>query len=163
MSGYYYGDFTIPASFVTPADVADWMGMLDADGQPSTAQLPATILPIIRSCTRMVCKATMGSFYDADPDTGLPTDAQALQAMQDATCIQAAAWVALDINPFLAGMAENVVETSTKLASAAVSYSVQGAAAAAADRAWAAKHLVPEATSVLVQNDLLGTQVWTYG
>lgn len=163
MSGYYYGDFTIPASFVTAADVAEWMGMADANGLPLTAQLPATILPTIRSCTRMVLLATMGSFYDADPATGLPTDSQALQAMKDATCIQAAAWVALDINPFLAGMAENVVETSTKLASAAVSYSVQGAAAAAADRAWAAKHLVPEATSVLVQNDLLGTQVWTYG
>lgn len=154
--GYYWGDFVIPTTFVQASDVAAWMFMDDPSG------LPATISAIIRSCTVLVLKATQGAFYDADPDTGLPTDTTALQAMKDATCVQAAAWVQLGIDPFLGGVLEGgEVQTSSKLGSASVGYA--DAAAATAARAAARTHLVPEAAAMLQQRDLLGTNVWSFG
>ncbi len=79
------------------------------------------------------------------------------QALTDATCIQAAAWVTLGIKPFAGGVVQGGIKTSAKVGSASFEYA--GAAQAAATRADAAVTLVPAALRRLQNRGLIAQRV----
>ena len=143
MSGPY-GSFVIPTMLASTADLATWTGVA----------APATAAATLRSCTTLVLDATEAAYYDVDKATGLAADAQILAAMRDATCIQAAAWIALGINPLTGGIDSGGVKKSKKIGSA--SFEIAGAENTAASKAYAVNHLVPEAYRKLQQNNLIG-------
>lgn len=118
-------------------------------------QAPANITPILRACTRMVLDATKIAEYCVDVD-GNASDAGVIEALKDATCIQAAAWVALKIDPATGGVSTRSVKTSTKIGTGAVVYDVTDTAAAAAARRAAYTGLVPAAQQALRLAGLLG-------
>ncbi|HEY2642309.1 MAG TPA: hypothetical protein VGI56_01030 [Galbitalea sp.] len=140
----FLGPFVIPPALASSADLAAWTG----------ATAPANAAALLRSATILVLDATEGAYYNADPLTGLATDAQIKQAMNDATCIQAAAWAAISYDPLAGGIVTNTVKSSKKIGSASVT--IEGAATAAASQAAASGQLVPEALKKLQQNNLLG-------
>lgn len=121
----------------TPADYLEWTGAQSA---------PANLTPILRSCTTMVLDATKLAVYDADVD-GNATDSSIAEALKDAVCIQAAAWVALNIDPSTGGIAMSSVKKTKKLLTASIEYADSDAAAAARTAAYTT--LVPNAVSTL--------------
>lgn len=147
----YWSDFVVPAALATSADYTAWTG--------GTA--PANITNLLRSATKLVQEATAVAYYDVDPLTGLATDAQTKQALNDATCIQAAAWAALGYDPLTGGVLVSGVESGTKIGTASITFA-DGALAAAA-KSDAITGLVPEARRVLAQNNLLVPQAWAFG
>jgi hypothetical protein len=146
----FFPDFIVPQTLATPEQLATWIG----NAPPNNA------IALLRSASKLVLDATSGAFYDFDPLTGLATDAQLKQAMQDATCIQAAAWNAVGYDPLAGGIITATVKGSKKIGSASVT--VVGAEAAAASQAAASGDLVPEALRTLQQNNLLETAVGRY-
>lgn len=143
--------FVVPSTLATPEDLADWTG--------TTA--PANAAQLLRSATTLVLDATEGAHYPVDEATGLSTDTQVLEAMRDATCIQAAAWAAINYNPLTGGVATSTVKRSKKIGSGSIE--LAGADAAARAQAAAARSLVPDAIRKLQQNNLLGYQPWSRG
>jgi hypothetical protein len=137
----------------TPTDYTNWTG----------AAPPANITPILRACTSLVMDAAETAFYDVDTTTGLATDAQTLAAMRDATCIQAAAWVALGIDPNLGGVTTATIASSKKIGTASIVRDTADVAAASAARQAALTGLVPDAMRMLQQNNLLAYGPWTFG
>lgn len=146
-----YGPFVIPPTLASPSDLATWTGVA----------APTNAVQLLRACSSMVLDATEGAYYTVDPITGLATDAQILVAMRDATCIQAAAWAALGIDPLTGGAVTSKVKSSQKLLTAVITYA--DAAAAAEARKAAYEHLVPTAMQKLQQNNLIGTHPWSRG
>jgi hypothetical protein len=147
----YWSDFVVPAMLAGPDDLASWTGQA----------APENATPLLRSATLLVQEATAQAYYATDPVTGLATDAQTKQALNDATCIQAAAWAALGIDPLRGGVAEAGVESSTKIGTAAVAYA-DAEIAAQAEYA-ALTGLVPEAMRKLMANNLIVPQAWAFG
>lgn len=145
----YYPSFVIPPALATPTDLATWTG--------TTA--PSNAVQLLRSCTTLVLNATESAYYPFDPLTGLATETQTLEAMRDATCIQAAAWAALGINPATGGVLTSKVKQSTKLLSGSITYADSADAAAA--RKLAYENLVPEAMARLQQVNLLNGSPWS--
>lgn len=143
MSGYW-GNFVVPDTLAVSADFTTWTG----------GSAPANIAQILRACSSLVLDATETAYYAVDPLTGIATDAQTKNAMRDATCIQAAAWVALNIDPATGGVIQSSAKRSKKIATAAIEYADADAAARARTAAYTG--LVPEALRKLQQNNLLG-------
>lgn len=134
--------FVVPTTLASSDDLAAWT---------STAA-PANAAALLRSCTTLVLDATKLAYYDVD-GTGLPSDPIILKAMNDATCIQAAAWAKLGIDPLAGGIDLGGVKKSTKLLSGSIE--LAGAEKVAAAKAYAVGHLVPEAERRLQQQNLL--------
>lgn len=149
----WYGDFVIPAALATSTDYTTWTG----------AAAPTNITSILRACTSLVLDATMTAFYDVDTTTGLATDTQTLTAMRNATCIQAAAWVKLGIDPDLGGVVTPTIASSKKIGTASIVRDTADVAAASAARTAALTGLVPDAMRMLQQNNLLAYGPWTFG
>ncbi|KJL37051.1 hypothetical protein RR49_01163 [Microbacterium ginsengisoli] len=150
----YFGNFVVPSLLAQPDDLAAWTG----------AGAPANALAVLRSCTTLVLEGVQGTIYDVDPDTGLATDPVIAGALRDATCIQAAAWIALNIDPATGGVLQaSKTARSKAIGSARVEYSDSEVQAVTAARAAAYRGLVPEAARFLQQRNLLGTNVWTIG
>lgn len=147
----YYGDFVVPTMLAQPSDLAAWTGVA----------APANATQLLRSATQLVLTVTDADFYDVDIATGMPTDAITLQALQDATCIQAAAWVAIGYDPSSGGVLKTVVETSTKLGTAQIQYA--DAAYAAVSQVDAINHLVPDAMRRLRLEGLGELNPWVFG
>lgn len=147
----YYGNFVVPDTLATPADYATW----------TTKAAPANVVQVLRACTSLVLDATEGAYYDTDNTTGVATDPRQMAAMRDAVCIQAAAWVLLGIDPLTGGALTSSVKKSKKIGTASIEYADSAEAAAA--RAVAYEHLVPEAARKLQQNNLTGSGPWTFG
>ena len=146
-----FGNFVVPDMLATPADLSAWTG------QP----VPANATPLLRSASSLVLGASSASYYAVDPVTGLATDPVVAKVLNDATCIQAAAWAALGIDPLLGGVVVASVASSKSIGSASLSYSDAGQAADA--KAKALTTLVPEAARKLRENNLMGSNVWMYG
>jgi hypothetical protein len=146
-----FGNFVVPDALAAPADLAAWTG--------TTA--PANAVPLLRSATALVLSATKGAYYAVDAATGLATDPVVLKVLNDATCIQAAAWAALGINPLTGGVAVSTVVSAKSIGSAHLTYA--DASQAAAAKTAAVTELVPEAVAKLAQNNLLSSNVWVYG
>ncbi|KQR97691.1 MAG: hypothetical protein J0I33_07750 [Microbacterium ginsengisoli] len=149
-----FGSFVVPTRLAESTDLTNWTG----DAAPSNADA------ILRSCTTLVLEAVQGVICDVDPSTGLATDPVIAGALRDATCIQAAAWIALGIDPATGGIVQASKNARSKgIGSARIEYSDAEVQAVAAARAAAYSGLVPEATSYLQQRNLLGTNIWTLG
>lgn len=146
-----FGNFVVPDTLAAPADLAAWTGATE----------PTNAVPLLRSATAMVLAATKGAYYAVDPLTGLATDPAVAKVLTDATCIQAAAWAALKIDPLTGGVAVSTVVSQKAIGSARLTYADADAAAAAKTKA--VTELVPEAVAKLSQNNLLPTNVWMYG
>jgi hypothetical protein len=146
-----FGNFVVPDMLAQPTDLANWTQ------QP----VPANAVALLRSATSLVLEATGSAYYAVDPNTGLATDTATYNALRDATCIQAAAWAAMGIDPTLGGVADAKVVQEKSIGSARLVY----ANAADAEQAKAAslRNLVPEAARKLQLNNLLSSNVWMYG
>jgi hypothetical protein len=150
MAGYF-GAFVVPVTLAAPTDLATWTG--------TTA--PANAVPLLRSATSLVLAATSADYYTVDPLTGISTDAIVKQALQDAVCIQAAAWAALGFDPLLGGVVTASVESSAKISSALITFADANLAAQARGEAFTT--LVPDAERRLRQVDLLRSGAWAFG
>lgn len=146
-----FSNFVVPEFLAQITDLAEWTG----------ADAPVNAKALLRSATSLVLSASSSSYYAVDPLTGLATDAATAKALTDATCIQAAAWAALGINPLTGGVQVAGVATSKSIGTAHITYA-DGAAAATA-KARALTELVPEAVRKLVENNLMDSNVWMYG
>lgn len=146
-----FGNFVVPTMLAQPSDLATWTG--------TTA--PTNAVPLLRSATSLVLQATASSYYAADPVTGLATDPVVLQVLNDATCIQAAAWAALGIDPLKGGVQVAGVASQKSIGTAHITYA--DAAMAATAKAEALTKLVPEAVRKLVENNMCDSNVWMYG
>lgn len=80
--------------YADAADFTTWTGV--------TA--PAGITRILRAAGRRVDQMLLTAVYDVDSTTGLPTDADVLAVLRDATCEQAAYQVAIG-DPYGVGTA----------------------------------------------------------
>lgn len=147
----FYEDFSVPTMLATQGQLSAWI----QDVAPLNAQV------LLREASSLVLDATLMAYYDADPTTGLPTDQQIIQAMQDATCIQAATWNAIGYNPLLGGVIIPNVASATKIDTASVTYA--DAALAAQSQADAVNALCPAAIRRLQLNNLIVPTPWTYG
>ena len=151
--------------YATPSDLAAWTG----------TAVPANATQLLRSASLLVQEATSNAYYDTPPDTSggqssgsynyyrpdaLPSDPAVLAVLNAATCIQAAAWAALGIDPTLAGVVQPTVVSQKHIGTASIVYA--DAAAASAAKALAATQLVPEAMRVLLQAHLVSTLVWAW-
>lgn len=146
-----FGNFIIPTMLAQPADLAAW----------TAVPAPVNAVPLLRSATSLVIQASGSSYYAVDPTTGLATDPVVAQVLNDTTCIQAAAWAALGIDPLTGGVIVAGVASSKSIGTAHVTYA--DAAAAALARTEAVEHLVPEAVRKLAENNLMDSNVWVYG
>jgi hypothetical protein len=146
-----FGNFPVPTMLAQPADLAAWTG----------TAAPANATALLREATSMVLSATLGGYYAVDTTTGLATDPVVAKVLNDATCIQAAAWAALGIDPNLGGVIVAGVASQKSIGSAHLSYADASAAAAAKEAAL--NGLVPAAMRKLAQNNLLPSNVWLYG
>ena len=146
-----FGNFVVPDMLAQPSDLAAWTG----------AAVPANATPLLRSASSLVLDATSSSYYAADPVTGLATDPVVAKALSDATCIQAAAWAALGIDPLLGGVVVASVASEKSIGSAHLK--MADAAMAADAKAKALTTLVPQAARKLHDNNLLDSNVWLYG
>jgi hypothetical protein len=146
-----FGNYVVPDMLAQPTDLANW----------TQQALPANAVALLRSATSLVLEATGSAYYAVDPNTGLATDTATYNALRDATCIQAAAWAAMGIDPTLGGVADAKVVQEKSIGSARLVY----ANAADAEQAKAAslRNLVPEAARKLQLNNLLSSNVWMYG
>jgi hypothetical protein len=91
----------------------------------------------------------------------LATDPVNAKVLQDATCIQAAAWAALGIDPLAGGVQVAGVESQVSIGTAHITFA--DAAGAAVAKAAALTRLVPDAARKLAENNLLDSNVWMYG
>jgi hypothetical protein len=146
-----FGNFVVPDMLATPADLAVWTG----------AAVPANATPLLRAASSLVLDASSSSYYAADPVTGLATDPVVAKALNDATCIQAAAWAALGIDPLLGGVVVASVASEKSIGSAHLK--MADAAQAADAKAKALTTLVPQAARKLRDNNLMDSNVWMYG
>ena len=146
-----FGNFTVPSMLAQPADLASWTQ------QP----VPANAASLLRAATLLVLEAAGSAYYAADPATGLATDPGTAAALRDATCIQAAAWAAMGVDPSRGGVADAKVVAEKSIGSARIVYA--NAADAEAAKAASLRNLVPDAARLLQLNNLLGSNVWMYG
>jgi hypothetical protein len=146
-----FGNFVVPDMLAQPADLAGWTG----------TAAPANATQLLRAATSLVLEATESAYYDADPTTGLATDTATYNALRDATCIQAAAWAAMGIDPNLGGVQAAGVVAQKRIGSASIVYANPADAEQA--RSESLRNLVPEAARKLQLNNLLGSNVWVYG
>lgn len=141
--------------YATADDYATWTG----------GAAPGNIASLLRSASIRIYGATSAAYYDADADTGLPTDAGVIEALKDATCAQAAVWAGLGIDPNLSALDVTAPRRSKRLGAAGVDYDTSAATSSAAFQARqsAATDLCEEAVMILQQAGLLTSRVWTYG
>jgi len=125
---------------------------------------PTNVTALLRSASVLVHRATMTAVYDVDVVTSLPTDADKVAALSDATCSQVGTWIALAIDP-AKGAAGVKVVTSKSIGSASVSYANAQASSDAAVSALAdaATSLCQEALLILAQAGLLSSSSWELG
>lgn len=127
-------------AYATAADLATWTG----------ATAPTNATQLLRRASALVRKATAVAFYATDT-TGLPTDADTLQAFNDATCAQAAMWAAAGIDPTAGGVALVTPTRRKSIGSASLEYDTSANASVTAynARGAAALNLCEEAFDIL--------------
>ncbi|NKV28218.1 hypothetical protein GS921_00280 [Rhodococcus hoagii] len=108
--------------FATEDQLSSWTG--------APSPLNASIL--LREASILVRDACKADVFDVLPN-GLPEDDDKREALQDATCAQAAVWAATDVNPTAGagGLAREVVSSGIDGASVAYNTASTDAAKAA--------------------------------
>ncbi len=137
--------------YATLDDLGNWMTPTDT---------PDNAAVLLRSASGLVAEYTAGSFYTVDVN-GYPTDVPTKQALNDATCAQAALWAALKIDPTAGAAGVNGPVSSKKIGSANLSYSVVQQQAQA--RLDAATTLCEESQRILRLAGMAPTHVWSFG
>lgn len=147
--------FVVPDTLATPQDLTVWTG------QPA----PGNAVQLLRSASSLVLEATSADYYDVDPATGLATDPSIGNTLRDATCVQAAYWAALSIDPVAGGEVFTAPTRAKKIGTASIDYdtTVVSSVAGMQARRDAASTLCSEALRKLELNNLLNHHVWTYG
>lgn len=120
--------------YAAPADVAEWVD-----------DLPDNVVSLLRSASLRVAEATFRSVY-----TDTPTGADAA-ALRDATCAQAATWIASGIDPADLGVDQAPIKASSLL-TGRVEYDTSAQAAA---RQAAVATLAPDAVAILTAAGLI--------
>lgn len=144
----------MPIIYATAEDLTSWLTI-------SGATPPANPGGYLRTASMAVTEATETAFYATDSQ-GLPTDAKTLQAFKDATCAQAAALAAFEVDPTAGGILEGgQVETSVAILSARVTYADNQAAVDGQKQLL--EGLVPEARRILRQAGLMLGVPWVVG
>lgn len=136
--------------YATTDALAAWTG----------ADAPVNATALLRTASLAVREATELCFYVTDA-TGMPTDAAILQAFQDATCSQAAALDANDVDPLAGGTLEAGVHSSDGIGSARITYADAVAAAEAKQRLLGG--LCVEAARIIRNAGLYATAPWVVG
>ncbi len=98
-------------TYATSDDLATWTG----------ATAPSNASALLRTSSLIVRRATMTATYATD-EPGLPTDADVVDALRDATCAQAAALAANDVDPAGAAAGAAGEIASSSIGSASVSF-----------------------------------------
>lgn len=138
--------FVVPTTLATSEDYTTWTG----------GDAPANIDAVLRGCTTLVLNATKLALYPVDTTTGLSTDTATAAALRDATCIQAQAWVVLNIDPATGGvMTSAKTAKAKKIGTASVEYSDAEVQATVQARQAAYNSLVPSAAQHLQNRGLL--------
>ena len=137
--------------YASTDDLAAWLG----------ADAPANATLLLRTASYAVREATETAYYAADPVTGLPTATATLAAFRDATCAQAAALHAIDIDPTAGGALEVGVQTSIGIGSARITYA--DAAEAVAAKQQILGGLCLEAARILRQANIVLGVPWVVG
>lgn len=79
--------------YATLEDLARWLGLFDALGEPDPTQLPPQATErMLSRASAQIQRATVTSVYNAD-EAGLPEDDDIVDAFRDATCAQVEAWL----------------------------------------------------------------------
>lgn len=133
--------------YADSTDLAAWTGVA----------APANATRLLRSAALLVRTATAADVHAVD-SAGLPTDATLLTAMQEATCAQVAAWVALGIDPAGGAPSAPAVVTSRTQGGRSESYAVD--ATTTAETRTAVTTLCPESVAILRQAGLASAGVW---
>jgi len=114
--------------------------------------LPANSATLLRSASFLVHSFTMTALYGVD-DAGKPSDATVLQAFNDATCAQAASWIAAGVDPVSGGIPTAAPVRSKRIGSAGIDYdtSANSSATVLQAKREAATTLCAEAVMILHQ------------
>lgn len=127
-------------TYATAADLAALLG----------TAAPANADRLLDRASRVIGQATVTATYAAGTD-GLPTDADVLAAMRDATCEQAAWWIASGEDE---GMGTAAAYSSVSIGSVSLTRAQSGGSAASGAA------LAPQAYAVLSLAGLVGTGPW---
>lgn len=121
---------------------------------------PPKARKLIRAASALVTEAISGAVYSTNP-LGLPTAPGVLQAVRDATCEQAAAWAAANIDPTAGAASLKPIPTTKALAGASVSYGQSADIQAALVELAEGKTLIPSAWAILANAGLISSRVGT--
>lgn len=132
--------------YATLSDYRDWSG-------DSTADLSDALL---RRASLAIDSNLIGSFYDVDDDTGLPTKTKVIEALRDATCAQAE-WYDEIGDTTGSGAAGQFQSAQLGSASYTRGYTQAGSSAGNSSP------LAPGAYEILKVEGMLPSGVWTCG
>lgn len=127
-------------------DLATWTG----------SAAPSNATALLRSASLTIRRNTMTAVYAVD-ELGVPTDTDDIDAMRDATCAQAAALAANDIDPAAGPGGDLGMVASTSIGSASISFASDSATAGL--RRSLLTDLCPEAAEILANAGLTGQAV----
>lgn len=136
--------------YASPSDLATWTG----------TPAPSNVTQLLRSASLAVREATELCYYPVDSHS-MPTIPAQLQAFNDATCCQAAALIALAVDPLAGGVLQEGVESQSRFGSA--SFTFADAAQAADAKHQALTGLVLDAQRILRDAGVLPTVPWVVG
>jgi hypothetical protein len=129
--------------YATSSDLATWTG----------SAAPTNADALLRTASMLVRRQTRTAVYDVDT-AGAPTDADTLAAFNQATCAQAAAMAANNVDPAAGVAGASGAVQSTSIGTASITYAVAGDAAAS--RQALLTELCSEAAMILDDAGLLG-------
>lgn len=121
---------------------------------------PPNAAQLLRAASSLIDRETVTAVYGVNSDTGRARDQRILDALRDATCAQAATWVALGVDPLKGGADPSAAVRRKSLGSGTIEYDTATVAAA---RTQAADSLAPEAAQILASAGLLTPRVWAHG
>ncbi len=136
--------------YASPTDLAAWTG----------TAAPSNAINLLRTASLAVREATELCYYPVDVNN-LPSDATQKQAFNDATCCQAAALIALSVDPLAGGVIQEGVESQSRMGTAGFTFADAQYAADAKQQAL--NGLVTDAQRILRDAGIAPTVPWIVG
>lgn len=122
------------------------------------ATAPANADLLLTRASRLVDQALLTAVYSVDED-GLPTEADHIAALRDATCEQVAAWVQVGED----GTGASAEYADVQIGSVRLARGGRGSSSSGVGGGGsAATRLAPQAWATLQQAGLTGFSPWTY-
>lgn len=143
--------------YASTDDYSTWVG--------DSAPIPDNIVQLLRSASLLIAEETKLAYYDADPNTSLPTNTAIIGAFRDATCVQVSVWAKLGIDPNLAALDFAPPKRGKAIGTARIDYDTSAIASVTAfnARQQLVGSLCQEAQTILRQAGILSMRTWTYG